>query len=352
MDPQPSSDAEAAPACLGGGPGAPGPRAEPAGPALWALSGLTATPGECADGVAGEDGALCASKPAVRAIVAFAGELEGGPAEPPPLPAALLPAGTSAGAAAIRRAAGRLGCASESCVLAHPAVRQFAAARGAAAALAGDLGARYKAAGPRTGAALLSNFHIDGTLARWAVRFPEFFPCPFAMMDFERNGDLFGRIDLADVLGGRVAADLGPGRGCVQRPFACFGCVLNTDVSSGPGKHWVAVFVDARAGAGEAFTVEYFNSTGQPPPQPVIRWSERARGQLERFRAEQGGRGGPVLVVPPSRVEHQRSDTECGLYSLFYIRCRLEGRPPAFFAARRIPDAAMSAFRRYCFRAA
>jgi hypothetical protein len=299
----------------------------------------------------GEDGALCASRPAVRAVVGFAGAL-GLAAKPGPVPStALLPAGAGAGAAAIRGVAQRLGCASESCVLAHPAVRQYAAAQGSAEALAGDLKARFKAAGPRAGAALLSNVHIDETLARWAARFPDFFPCPFAMMDFERNGDLFGEIDLADVVGGRAVADLGPGRGRVRRPFASFGCVLNTDVSSGPGKHWVAVFVDARAGAGAPFTVEFFNSTGQPPPRPLVRWMERARGQLDRFRASQPA-GGPVLVLPPSRVEHQRSDTECGLYSLFYLRCRLERVPPEFFAARRIPDAAMAAFRRHCFRAA
>jgi hypothetical protein len=57
-----------------------------------------------------------------------------------------------------------------------------------------------------------------------------------------------------------------------------------------------------------------------------------------------------VTGLPVTDVRHQDSQTECGLYILFYIRARLEGRPCAEFARSRIPDAAMAEFRSHVFR--
>jgi hypothetical protein len=269
----------------------------------------------------------------------------------------LLPAASAPGGAAVRAAAAALGCDAESCVLAHPAFRRFVAGerllpRGA---LDLELEARFKAKGPRAGTGLLSNYNIDETLLRWARVFPEFHPCPFAMMDFERTDEPLARADLAAVHAGRAPLDLGPALGAVRRPAACFGCVLNTDVSSGPGKHWVALFADMRPPPGGPWTVEYFNSTGRPPPRPVVKWMENARARLAEYRAglpECRGHSCEVATVSVTDIDHQESQTECGLYALFYIRRRLEGAPYTDFLRQPIPDRAMTAFRAHVFRAA
>jgi len=333
------------------------------------LEGTTTTAEECAENVEHRPGTPCASRPVIGAITAFAnavrpaaragpapradaggvgGQSRGRAAANPVLPTAQTPEGV-----AVRIAAAALGCDSESCVVAHPEFHRYAAGHKllSKGALALELETRYKAAGPRDTKGLLSNYNIDDTLRRWARVFPEFYPCPFAMMDFERNGDRFGRVDLAEVLAGRAAVDLGPGFGTVQRPSPCFGCVLNTDTSSGPGKHWVAVFVDCRPSR-QPWTVEYFNSAGHPPPRPVVRWAEKARAQLVEYRRGMGRDAtGEVLVVPVTDIDHQESQTECGLYALYYIRRRLEGTPYRFFFEQRVPDDAMTAFRAHVFRA-
>jgi hypothetical protein len=266
-------------------------------------------------------------------------------------PEGLLPTSTAEGGHTVLEAAGVLGCNSESCVIAHPTFRSFVANNKLLprAALDLELATRYKAEGPRSSLALLSNYNIDDTLHRWAVVFPEFFPCPFAMMDFDATGEPFAVLDMADIFAGRVSADLGPGVGLVRRPFKCFGCVVNTDNSSGPGKHWVAVFVDARPGPGGAWSVEYFNSAGRPPVKNMIRWMERTRARLVEYRLSLGDVGA-VASVPVTDVDHQLSQTECGLYALYYIRCRLQGHPYTFFERQRIPDDAMTAFRAHVFR--
>lgn len=336
-----------------------------------ALGGLTTAPDECAEGLNRRTGEPCASAPVLAAVVEFVAADPGAAAQggrapapsarpsaqpsvqPSAQPAGLLPTAASREATAVREAAARLGCSSESCVLTHPRFVRFA--RPAEEAVRRDLNLRFKAKGPRTGRALLSNFNIDAALQRWARAYPEFYPCPFAMMDFETNGDLFGAIDLPSVLAGRVPANLGPELGELRRPAKCFGCVLNTDTSRGPGKHWVAVFVDCRGecdgGSPEPWTVEYFNSAGRPPDKPVVRWMERTRASLQAYREGLLARAGELAAaVPVTDLSHQESQTECGLYALYYIRRRLEGTPYAFFRENLVPDEAMTEFRRHVFR--
>lgn len=350
----------------GGGRRRAPPPAAPTPDIASILEHVTTTPCECAEDVARAPGAPCASPAMLQSIIDFVvaigapleaspsatkastktpGGTAGDPAADPAADPALLPTAATPEAAAVRAAAAALGCASESCVLAHPRFQRLAGLPPGAARA--ELEARFKAAGPRDTLALTSNFNLDGTLCRWARVYPEFFPCPFAMMDFDRNGDLFGTVRLPEVLEGRVSVDLGPPLGRVTRPATVFGCVVNTDTSHGDGKHWTAVFVDCRAPDGEPWTVEYFNSAGNPPPRAMAAWMERTRADLAEWRA---GRG-PVEAVPVTDVDHQESMTECGLYALYYIRRRLEGAPYTDFCEAPIPDAAMTAFRPHVFRA-
>lgn len=325
--------------------------------ALQALEGLTTTTEECAEDADHAPGTPCATRKVVKAVALFASAHGSPPGKKPSEPASeLLPAAATPEAEAVRAAAAILGCDSESCVIASPVFRQFVVDKRLLpeAALERELEVRFKAQGPRGSTALLSNFNIDETLRRWARVFPEYYPCPFAMMDFDRTGEAFSSLDLVDVFEGREPLDLGPGFGVVRRRAQCFGCVVNTDNSSGPGKHWVAVFVDGRPPAGAPWTVEYFNSAGRPPPKAMTNWMERTRARLAEYRASLPscrGRVCDVISVPVTDMDHQESQTECGLYALYYQRMRLQGTPYSFFFKQLIPDSAMTAFRAHVFRA-
>ena len=110
------------------------------------------------------------------------------------------------------------------------------------------------------------------------------------------------------------------------------------------------VFGDCR-GEGE-WSVEYFNSAGNPPPPPVTRWLEETASRLMTYRASHPRKygDGAVVPVPLTDIRHQDSQTECGNYALYYIRRRLEGAPYSEFRETRIPDVAMLAFRKHIFR--
>lgn len=236
--------------------------------------------------------------------------------------------------------AGAGACSSESC-----RVRKFMADAGAI------LDAYFKPAGPRETTELLCNENIDSVLAQWRVEFPAFEPFPFAMIDTtERH--------TTHPLTAAASPCARANRACFPRLLAegarAFACVLNTDHIGRGGLHWFAVFVDARGTGDAPWTIEYFNSSGRPPHTNVVRWMARARSLLAQARESNTAAygAGPVESVRVSRIQHQRSQTECGLYALYYIRCRLDGVEYARFARGAVSDSLMYEFRRHVFREA
>lgn len=267
----------------------------------------------------------------------------------------------------VARVAKKLGCDTEKCVVTDPRIVDFIGKEVSPAAvnrMHAETYARFKPSGPRNSTELLSNFDIDGVLQRWAGedKFGAFFNCPFAMMDFEREEYLFDQVHMPEVLFGRVSQKIIPAGTArpttVRRKCDMFACVLNTDVSTGAGKHWVCVTVDMRGEPTEAspWTVEYFNSAGNPPPRAATRWLAKTADSLidhlsSKLKDSGDARSVSRLIrtVAVTSVTHQKSRTECGLYTLFYIRSRLEGNPISMFTRQRVHDREMTEFRRHVF---
>ncbi len=299
---------------------------------------LGTTSCECVETLSREKGQPCSTAPVVAAITEFVQEVA--PEEK-----------GATSTEAVRGAAKVLGCTSESCVVSHPDFREFVEGETglAASRLDAELLLRFKPPGPRSSARLLSNYNIDDVLQQWAIAYPTFFNYSFNMIDFETAGGSLAQTDVAGILEGKEPQLLSGGVE-VRRCCTTFACALNTDVSTGRGKHWVAIFGDCR-GTGP-WSLEYFNSAGNPPPVAVTRWLEASGGRLAAHRRAHPRKYGaaPVVANAVTDVRHQDSQTECGLYILFYIRARLEGRPPSEFARARIPDSAMAKFRTHVFR--
>lgn len=235
-----------------------------------------------------------------------------------------------------------LQCDSESCVLVNPEFNKFVEKKlGNNNIIKYELNKNFKTKGPRNSTNLLSNFNIDETLIRWAREFKDFYPCPFSMIDFKIFNNSFSSVNMADIISGNASYN-DPIDGQQRRPFNTFGCVLNTDVSSGQGKHWVCIFVDCRAKRG-LWTVEYFNSSGNPPNHDVNEWMETQRSHLLKIHNN-------VESIAVTNIVHQQSNTECGMYVLYYIRSRLDGISYKHFLTKRIKDEDVTKFRKHTFR--
>lgn len=193
-----------------------------------------------------------------------------------------------------------------------------------------ELKKNFKVAGP-TDVSLLNNFNIDETLQQWAHAHPDFFAYNFNMRDYESHGDTLYTVDVADLYreGYRAAA-----------------CVINSDVYAGRGKHWMALFMDARRD--DRWTVEFFNSSGNPPVVEFCNWLIKTKHQLQKVAREKGITP-RIDVIRTSTICHQKSRTECGVYSLYYIYSRLKGIDWEYFAKHPISDTVMFEFRHHLF---
>lgn len=235
-------------------------------------------------------------------------------------------------------------CESEYCLVKSKDFKEFARRKNISDSELKENEGNFKIEGPRNSLALLNNFHIDDTLKNWAKEFDFFFPCPFAMMDFETTKEPFSTIFIPYVYEGEYTLNLGEKE--IKRKNTCFGCVINTDVSTGGGKHWTCAFVDMRDP--NLVTVEYFNSVPNPPRKPINRWLEKTKKEL--MTPYKNFKGFPVVKsIPVVSVDHQQNDSECGVYSLYYIRRRLEGTSYKYFQGLPIHDENISEFRKYLF---
>ena len=228
-------------------------------------------------------------------------------------------------------------CTDDSCVLEHPKLK-FNLTATEQMNVEKTLNENFKVRGPSDTRRWLSNMDIDKTLEQWAVHFPKFFNCHFACVDFMDYDSELSKINLAQVYKGEMMQLIHNNR--TTRQCDTFACIVNTDTHFGGGIHWVTIFVDMREAHS---TIEFFDSTGNPPPDEIIKWGHKAESQLQSINQS-------AKFIPVTRAKHQRKDTECGVYSLFYVRSRLEGIPYIRFMKDLISDDEVVKFRKLCFR--
>ncbi len=220
------------------------------------------------------------------------------------------------------------GCKTERCVLTKlaPKIGEGVARR--------EILGRLKAVGP-TDASLLSNIHIDAVMRQWMMHFPDFFAFNFNMRNYAsysfEKGHVLARPDSLAVIGFDALMS-GEYDG---HKYKCCGCIINSDTYQGEGKHWMALFADAR---GPLHTVEFFNSSGNAPAPEWINWLVKTKNMMDDAK-----------IVKVTTIRHQASKSECGLYSLFYVWARLNGVRPEYFMGAPVPDQLMFEFRHHLF---
>ncbi len=93
------------------------------------------------------------------------------------------------------------------------------------------------------------------------------------------------------------------------------GIVFNLDTYDEPGSHWVALFADLTPSRPYIF---YFNSTGDYVPKEI-------KKLIGRMKKQYGNTKPPLKVINNVGTSHQKGNTECGMYCLFFIITMLTG---------------------------
>lgn len=112
------------------------------------------------------------------------------------------------------------------------------------------------------------------------------------------------------------------------------GIVYNLDAHDEPGSHWVASYLDL-----DNNKVYYYDSFGIEPPYEIDQFLNTVSVQLTQFHNK-------PCSVQTNHYRHQFKNTECGIYSMYFISTMLEGeRSYADFIEHGLNDTQMNAFR-------
>jgi len=147
------------------------------------------------------------------------------------------------------------------------------------------------------------------------------------------------------------------------------GIIFNTDPHTEDGSHWVSLFIniDRPANSANANNLKgtgtnndnlkgtgtsnnnnnnyifFFDSTGDRPQKEIREFIKTV--------TQQGRSLGIRFKYHENRKQHQKRNTECGMYALFMIVNLIEGTrtPEEFMRGDRIPDSHMLEFRKEYF---
>lgn len=120
------------------------------------------------------------------------------------------------------------------------------------------------------------------------------------------------------------------------------GVIFNTDPHYKSGEHWVSLFVDLKRDL-----VVYFDSAGDDIPKEIMTLVERIQ--------KQGKESNPIRdfkFIKNHPVQHQKKNTECGMYSLYFIIQMLKTKSdyaPFLDKKNKINDEEMEALRKEYF---
>ena len=166
--------------------------------------------------------------------------------------------------------------------------------------------------------AWLSNLDIENVLKQYERSHPHFLFLGPTPIDFDTR--VSGKCVWDDLCKFSV-------EGCTRRGKTHVGIIFNMDKHTGDGSHWMSMWMDL-----PAQRVYYFDSACNPTPPEIKRFVRRVC---------------PNFVYDENHPnQHQRSNTECGMYSLYFIVSMLQATRPTTTWARRfkggkIPDRAM-----------
>jgi len=115
------------------------------------------------------------------------------------------------------------------------------------------------------------------------------------------------------------------------------GIIYNLDYSYQDGSHWVAFFLSLNDNK-----MTYFDSVGSAPPMEIVTLMNSYKKQLNEL--------GINIDIEINRKQHQKKNSECGIYSMNFIIQRLKGKTLKDINKKRIPDELMNEMRNILYR--
>lgn len=118
------------------------------------------------------------------------------------------------------------------------------------------------------------------------------------------------------------------------------GMIFNTDPHNKPGQHWISMFINIKNKK-----IFFFDSTGDKAPPQVMTLAKRIQKQGLNLKPKIN-----LSFDSNEGIEHQYGNTECGVYSLFFIVHMLEDKLTSHYLKTHIlKDEYINKFRKIYF---
>lgn len=118
------------------------------------------------------------------------------------------------------------------------------------------------------------------------------------------------------------------------------GIIFNTDPHYLDGSHWISLFINVKKGQ-----ILFFDSAGDKIPSQVEKFVNNVIEQGHSLK-------NPILFQFDENypIEHQKGNSECGVYSLFFIIHMLQDNvTKQYLKTHRIPDEYINKYRKIYF---
>lgn len=173
----------------------------------------------------------------------------------------------------------------------------------------------------------LSSDDVDTVQKAYMKLIPDYYYVASVPIDFDTHSET-GKC-LVSALCSLKLTDL------YKKKYRRVGIIFNTDVSSGPGEHWISAFCDFRDEL-EYPQMTYFDSYAQEPEEEIQRLMNRWAGQI------------PGMKLRYNKIRHQYKNAQCGMYCLYFLHCSLFDIP----MEKVVPDDVVAMMRPMFFKLA
>lgn len=172
----------------------------------------------------------------------------------------------------------------------------------------------------------LSNHDINKVLAQYEDKYPSFKSFGAVPIDFDlRENNSCSISELC-----RINC-----KELMKQKKNYIGIIFNLDKHYQSGSHWIALFVNI-----PKREINFWDSVGTEPPIEVVSLMDKIHSQLKPLK----------MKKQINKVQHQFGNTECGVYSIYFITQQLDKKRSFKEVCNRIVnDAKMNAMRKEYF---
>ncbi len=177
----------------------------------------------------------------------------------------------------------------------------------------------------------LSSIDIEAIEKQFMEVFPKYHFVGCVPIDFDKKSEV-GKCIVSALCSLKI-------KDLYDKGYDKIGIVFNTDVSTGPGQHWIALFVDLDPDF-EYPRITYFDSYSKQPEPEIKRLMQRWKEQWDATKIHS-----KPMEMSYNKTRHQYENSECGMYSVYFHLSCIVGIP----MDKRIPDPVMRSFRGMLF---